>query len=172
MTEQQEEGLIVSSMPYVTIYSDGSYKPQLGTGGYGSIAVCGNETRFFYGGYYDVSNNAMELMAALMAIRSLATHCRILIISDSKYLVNGINSWVSGWHANGWTKADGRPVQNKELWEEMWMHMQQHLIKAIWKRGHQDSNFDNTVCDQFACIGAYKEAKMNIPSHLLDIRRS
>ena len=172
MMDHREFEMIATSMPSVTIYSDGSYKPALGTGGYGSIAVCGGYVQFFYGGYYDVSNNAMELNGALAPIRCLTTPCNVLIVSDSQYLVNGINKWVSGWHANNWRKSDGGMVQNCELWQEMYQHMQVHLISARWRRGHTAGNFDNTIADQFACIGAYSEARQDIPMHLLDISRA
>ena len=172
MNEFREQNVIAASMPSVTIYSDGSFKPQLGTGGYGSIAVCGGFTQFFYGGFYDVSNNAMELGGALAPIRCLNRPCRVLVVSDSQYLVNGINKWVSTWHANKWRKSDGGPIQNLELWQEMYQYMQIHLISAQWRRGHTAGNFDNTIADQFACIGAYKEARRDIPPHLLDIARA
>lgn len=170
MTDAQEFDLESSVMPSVTIYSDGSYKPVLGTGGYGSIMTCNGYSKFFYGGFVGTSNNAMELLGVLSALRSLNQPCKVQIISDSKYVVDGINSWMLNWHANGWRRADGGNVSNVELWKEMFMFSQHHLLNAVWVKGHS-GNFSNAVCDQFACIGAYKVAGAQIPSHLLSINR-
>lgn len=166
MTEEQEFDLQCSAMPSVTIYSDGSFKPALGTGGYGTIMTCNGYTKFLYGGFVGTSNNAMELLGALSAIRLLNTPCRINIISDSQYVVNGINNWMLGWAANDWKKSDGGRVSNCELWKEMFYYSQHHLLSATWVKGHS-TYFSNSVCDHFASIGAYKAAGMSIPFHLL-----
>lgn len=170
MTDSQEFDLHCSAMPSVTIYSDGSFKPMIGTGGYGTIMLCNGYSRFFYGGFVGTSNNAMELLGALTAIRALDRPCRINIISDSKYVVDGINGWMVNWAANNWRKSDGGVVANCELWKEMYYFSQHHVIHATWIKGHA-GNFNNAVCDQFACIGAYGAANMSIPPHLLSPER-
>lgn len=170
MTEAQEFELQCSAMPSVTIYSDGSFKPALGTGGYGTIMTCNGYTRFFYGGFVgNVGINAMETLAPLQAIRSLNTPCRITIISDSQYLVKGINEWLPTWVANDWRKSDGGRIANEELWKEMWMWCQHHIISAVWVKGHS-VNFSNSICDNFATIGAHKSAGVSIPYNLLNRR--
>lgn len=170
MTDAREFDLQASTMPSVTIYSDGSFKPELGTGGYGSIMTCNGYSQFFYGGFVGTSNNAMELSAVLSPMRVLDRPCRVTIISDSKYVVDGINGWMIKWHANNWRKSDGGPIKNEALWREMYYFSQHHLLQAVWVKGHS-GNFSNAVCDQFACIGAYNAAGAAIPPHLIDINR-
>jgi len=170
MTEEQEFDLQCSAMPSVTIYSDGSFKPALGTGGYGTIMTCNGYTKFLYGGFVSTSNNAMELLSVLAGIRLLNTPCRINIISDSQYVVNGINSYLMKWASNDWKKSDGGRIANEQLWREMWGLCQHHIISATWIRGHS-GNLSNQMCDHFACIGAYKVAGATIPSNLLSINR-
>lgn len=170
MTDAQEVDLSSSVMPSVTIYSDGSYKPALGTGGYGSIMTCNGYSKFFYGGFVGTSNNAMELLAVIEPLRCLDRPCRVTIISDSQYVVNGINSWLLGWIANDWRKADGGVISNSELWKEIYNFTQTHLISAVWVKGHS-GNFSNAVCDHLACIGSYKSAGVAIPQHLISANR-
>lgn len=167
MTDSQEYDLQCLSMPSVTIYSDGSFKPDLHTGGYGSIMTCNGYSQFFYGGYVQCSNNAMELLAVLVAIRALMVPCRITIISDSKYVVDGLNSYLRSWVANGWKKSNGGMIANEALWREMWYYCQHHVISATWVKGHA-TNFSNSICDNLASIGAYAVSGACIPDHLLN----
>lgn len=166
MTAAQEFELQCSAMPSVTIYSDGSFKPVLNTGGYGTIMTCNGCTRFLYGGYVGVSNNVMELMGVVSALRLLDRPCRINVISDSKYVVNGINHWMNSWAANGWKKHDGSKIANEELWKELYCFSTHHIISAEWIKGHS-GNFSNAVCDNFASIAAYKVAGIPVPYQLL-----
>ena len=167
MNEQQEYDMIARSMPSVEVYTDGGFRGQLGTGGYGAVARCNGYTQFFYGGFNDVSNNQMEITAVLAVLRSLPCPCRVHIVSDSQYVVHGIQGWVVGWMNNGWKTAQGKPVANQGLWEEMYAFMQYHLITAEWRKGHSAGNKANTLCDHLAAIGMYKEAHRAIPSYVL-----
>ena len=170
MTEAQEYNLQCLSLPSVTIYSDGSFKPTLGTGGYGTIMTCNGYTRFFYGGFVGTSNNAMELLGAITALRVLDRPCRVNVISDSQYVVQGINGWMHGWAANDWKKRDGSRVANEELWKELYRFSQHHIRSATWIKGHA-GNFSNAVCDHFATIGSYSAAGIPVPPHLISINR-
>ena len=166
MTDAQEFDLQASTMPSVTIYSDGSFKPNLNTGGYGTIMICNGYTKFLYGGFVATSNNAMELHGAISGLRLLTVPCRVNIISDSKYVVDGLN-WMTGWAANNWKKSDGGPIKNEALWREMYYLSQRHIITATWVKGHSTS-FGNSVCDNFASIGAYNAAGIDVPPNLLN----
>ena len=170
MTDAQEFELQCSTMPSVTIYSDGSFKPDLNTGGYGTIMTCNGHSMFLYGGYINRSNNSMELEAVLVGLRMLNTPCRVNVISDSKYVVDGINSWMLHWQANGWRKSDGGPIKNEQLWRELHHFAQIHVLSAVWIKGHA-GNFGNAICDQFASIAAYDVAGIPVPPHLIDIKR-
>lgn len=170
MTDIREYDLQCSSMPSVTIYSDGSYKPDMNTGGYGTIMTCGGQSLFLYGGFVGCSNNAMELMGALSALRRLNRPCRVTIFSDSKYVVDGINSWMLGWKVNGWRRSDGGKIKNEELWKELFQYSQIHVISGVWIKGHS-GNFSNATCDQLACIAAYHTAGIPVPAKLIDAKR-
>jgi ribonuclease HI len=124
---------------------------------------------FLYGGFVGTSNNAMELTGALSALRLLNQPCRVTIVSDSKYVVDGLN-WMIGWCANGWRRSDGGQIKNVELWKEMFQFSQYHIITGQWVKGHS-SNFSNTTCDHLACIAAFHTAGVPVPPHLIDPKR-
>ena len=166
MTDAQETDLQRSVMPSVTIYSDGSFKPDLGASGYGTIMTCNGHSQFLYGGFVGCSNNAMELLGPITALRMLNQPCRVTIISDSKYVVDGINNWMIHWCANGWKKADGGQIKNEALWREMYQLAQLHCIVGVWVKGHA-GNFSNQICDHLACIGTYSSLGIAIPPHLI-----
>lgn len=166
MTVAQEIDLQCAALPSVTIYSDGSFKPALNTGGYGTIMTCNGFTKFLYGGFVGTSNNAMELLGAISAIRLLDRPCRINIISDSKYVVDGVNCWMHGWASNDWRKRDGSRVANEELWRELFMFSQHHIISATWVKGHATC-FSNSICDNLASIATYHVAGVPVPYNLL-----
>lgn len=170
MDEQRELDMQAMHFPSVTIYADGSYKPMLKVGGYGTIMVSGPNTQFLYGGSYDTSNNVMELTAVLAALRTLTCPCRVLVVTDSKYVADGISRWMGGWAANGWIKRDGKPISNLALWQEMYAHAQVHLIHTQWVKGHSGDSANQT-CDHLAAIGAYNTAHIPVPSYLLDETR-
>ena len=168
MTDAQEFDLKASAMPSVTIYSDGSFKPDLNTGGYGAIMICNGYTKFLYGGFVGTSNNAMELLGALTPIRTLTVPCRINIFSDSKYVVDGLNKYLWSWVGNNWKKAGGGKIANEELWRELWNYCQYHIITATWIKAHTGDNFSNSTCDNFATIGAYSAAGIDVPGSLIN----
>ena len=167
MTDAQEFDLQASTMPSVTIYSDGSFKHNLNTGGYGVIMTCNGYSKFLYGGFVGTSNNAMELLGPISALRLLTVPCRVNIISDSKYVVDGLNGWMMGWAANNWRKSDGGPIKNEALWRELYYLSQRHIVTATWIKGHS-SSFSNSTCDNFASIGAYAAAGLDVPPNLLN----
>lgn len=164
--DQREIDMMMENMPMIDVYTDGGYRQQIGCGGYGAVASCGPYRRFYYGGYADVSNNEMEIMAVLAVLRTLNRPCRVHVVSDSKYVVNAINGWVVNWKNNNWVKSDGKPVANRALWEEMYAYMQYHVINCEWIKGHASSR-ENTLCDHFATIGTYKAAGMQVPGNLI-----
>ena len=172
MDDFQESELIAETMPTIDVYTDGGFRNQLGYGGYGAIAVCGPYSQFYYGGYANVSNNEMEIMAVLAVLRSLICPCKVHIVSDSRYVVDALNKWILGWRNNGWVKRDGKPVANRQMWEEMFAYMQYHIIHAEWRRGHQASNIENTLCDHLATIGTYKAANLPVPGQLIAVNRA
>ena len=65
------------------------------------------------------TNNRMELMAVIEALKSLPGPSSVELFSDSQYVVKGMSEWVKGWQRRGWKKSDGKPVVNDDLWKEL-----------------------------------------------------
>lgn len=119
-------------------------------GGWGSILMCKGAKKEISGGCKNTTNNIMELTAVIEALRLVKYPCKIQIYSDSAYVVNAfLQGWIYNWIKKGWKTADGNPVKNKELWEELYSFTKTHEIKFIKVKGHSDNEFNNR-CDELA----------------------
>lgn len=168
ISENDEYQMALDSMPYVEVFSDGGFRKALGTGGYGVIMQCNGQREFIYGGYADCTNNVMELQGVLSALRRLTIPCKVHIVSDSRYVVDAISlGYLATWVNNGWQTAAGKPVANKELWNEIWNLCQVHLVTASWTKGHSGSLQENTICDHLATIGMFQVANQPVPYQLI-----
>jgi len=138
----------------VEIYTDGACTGNPGKGGFGAVLIYnGNEKRISKG-FRKTTNNRMELMAAIEALKLLKEACEVDLYSDSKYLTDAINkNWLSSWQKNGWKKSDKKPVLNRDLWEELISLIEYHTVSFIWVKGH-DGNEYNEICDTLA-VEAY-----------------
>lgn len=123
-------------MQEVTIYSDGACKGNPGPGGWGAVLVSGGHEKELFGGENPTTNNRMELMAVIEALRALKRPCVIKIYTDSQYVQKGISEWITGWKARGWKTADKKPVKNADLWQILDEARQPHEIEWHWVRGH------------------------------------
>ena len=143
---------------YVEIYSDGACSGNPGPGGYGSIVVYKKYEKVISGGEPVTTNNRMELMGAITALECLTEPCRVMLTSDSKYLVDGINlGWAVSWKRNGWTKGDGKPALNADLWGRLLQLLEVHDVTFVWVRGHAGHEY-NERCDKLA-VEAIKKLK-------------
>jgi ribonuclease HI len=128
----------------VTLFCDGSSLGNPGPGGYGGILRYGEHERE-YGGYaLETTNNKMELKAVIEGLKLLKEPCEVEIVSDSSYVVKGINEWLVNWQ-----KRDFKKVKNPDLWKEYISVSKQHKIKATWVRGH-NGHEENERCDKIA----------------------
>lgn len=119
-------------------------------GGWGSILMFKGHKKEISGGSKDTTNNIMELTAVIEALRLVKYPCKIKIYSDSAYVVNAfLQGWIYNWLKKGWKTADGNPVKNKELWEELYNFTKVHEIEFIKVKGHSDNEFNNR-CDELA----------------------
>lgn len=82
------------------------------------------------------TNNRMELMAAIMALRELKRDCIVDLWTDSEYLRKGITEWVHGWQKRGWKTSARQPVKNVELWRMLLEEVGRHRIQWHWVKGH------------------------------------
>ena len=126
----------MTELPFVEIATDGACKGNPGPGGWGAVLRQGSREREMSGHEAVTTNNRMELMAAIMALRALKKPCRVELSTDSKYVLDGITKWVFGWQRNGWRTADKKPVKNAELWQALIEAARPHAIDWIWVKGH------------------------------------
>jgi ribonuclease HI len=89
-----------------------------------------------HGGEYETTNNRMELTAAIEALNALKGPRNVLLHTDSKYVMDGINDWMPNWKRRGWKTSARKPVKNKDLWQALDEAISRHQIKWNWVRGH------------------------------------
>lgn len=123
-------------MDKVIVYSDGACKGNPGPGGWGALLHCEGVERELFGGEPATTNNRMELMAVIMALRALKRPCEVEVFTDSQYVQKGITEWVIGWQKNGWKNSKREPVKNADLWRELLAESAQHKITWSWVKGH------------------------------------
>lgn len=123
-------------MPAVTIYTDGACRGNPGPGGWGALLHAGRHEKTLNGFEAVTTNNRMELMAAIMALRELKRSCQVALYTDSEYLRKGITEWIHGWQKRGWKTAARQPVKNAELWKELLAETRHHQIEWHWVKGH------------------------------------
>jgi ribonuclease HI len=144
----------------VTIYTDGACTGNPGRGGYGAVLIYNGNRKEISGGYQLTTNNRMEMMAAIAALKSLKEKCAVTLHSDSKYLVDAINlGWAKKWQAKGWKRNSKELAKNPDLWQEMLDLCQQHEIDFVWVKGHAGI-LENERCDVLA-VAATKQ--LNLP---------
>ena len=126
----------------INIYTDGACKGNPGKGGWGAWLVHVNEEtgkktdKELFGGERDTTNNRMELTAVIKGLQALTRPCEVTIVTDSKYVLQGVTEWMKNWKKNGWKTAAKKPVQNKELWIALDEALQQHKVEWEWVKGH------------------------------------
>ena len=134
----------------ITIYTDGACSGNPGVGGWGVVIIDDNKNEtFLNGGDNDTTNNKMELTAAIQALKTFEKESTITLITDSKYVKDGIQSWIENWKKNGWKTAAKKPVKNKELWIELDELIVRHNITWEWVKGHS-GNTHNEKADYLA----------------------
>ena len=133
----------------VEIFTDGACSGNPGPGGYGAILKYGKETKEISGCAPMTTNNRMEMMGVIEALKQLKRPCKIRIVTDSNYLIKGMTEWMPGWIKRNWLNSQKKPVLNKDLWEMLLELTQSHQIKWEWVKGHC-GHPENERCDQLA----------------------
>jgi len=138
------------SLPEVILYTDGACSGNPGPGGWGALLIWNGKEKELSGGDPDSTNNRMEMQAVIEGLKALNRKCHVKVHSDSALIINAFTKgWVKNWQKNGWKKADKKPVENRELWEEMIHYVNQHEVSWIKVKGHSDNELNNRV-DQLA----------------------
>ena len=123
-------------MKRVTVYTDGACRGNPGPGGWGVVLKSSGRTRELLGAQQDTTNNRMEMRAAVEALRVLKEPCEVEIVTDSNYLMNGMQEWMEDWKRRGWKTKAGDPVKNQDLWQELDGLVNGHRVHWRWVRGH------------------------------------
>ncbi len=142
----------------VEIFTDGACKGNPGPGGWGALLRYGTVEKSLHGGELATTNNRMELMGAIGALRSLRKPCDVVITTDSQYVRKGITEWLPKWKQNGWKTAARKPVKNDDLWRSLDELTQQHRVTWKWVKGHSGHR-ENEMADQLANLGVQEVSK-------------
>ncbi len=137
---------------FIEIYTDGACRGNPGKGGWGALLIAGKHRKEMHGGENDSTNNRMELTAAIEALNALKKRSRVVLHTDSKYVMDGINEWMPNWKKRGWKTAAKKPVKNKDLWQALDEAAARHDIDWRWVKGH-DGNPGNERADELANLG-------------------
>ena len=136
----------------VVIYTDGACLGNPGPGGYGVVLLYRGNRKELSGGYRKTTNNRMELMAAIEALRVLKQESEVDLYTDSTYVKKGITEWIASWKANGWRRRSGKrwlPVKNEDLWRALDGLVAEHCVTFHWVEGHAGHE-ENERADRLA----------------------
>tara|TARA_B100001121_G_C18353501_1_gene463605 strand:+ start:68 stop:490 length:423 start_codon:yes stop_codon:yes gene_type:complete len=127
------------------IYTDGACSGNPGKGGWAAIILDRNNQSSLSGSENNTTNNRMELMAPIMALKKIKKKSEIIIYTDSKYVKEGITVWIKRWKLNNWKSASKKPVKNKDLWVKLDNSCQKHKVSWKWVKAHAGDKFNNLV---------------------------
>ena len=136
----------------VEIFTDGACRGNPGPGGWGVLLRYGEHEKSLYGGEEATTNNRMELTAAIKGLQAIKGPSKIILTTDSKYVMHGITEWMVNWKKRGWKTANKKPVKNVDLWRSLDDEIQAHDIEWKWVKGHSGHR-ENEIADDLANRG-------------------
>jgi len=139
-------------MESVEIFTDGACSGNPGPGGWGAILRCAGQERELFGFAADTTNNRMELLAVIEALRLLKRPMAVAVHTDSQYVQKGITEWIHGWKGRGWKTAAKEPVKNEDLWRQLEDLAARHRVDWHWVKGHA-GHAENERADALARRG-------------------
>ncbi len=142
--------------PVVDIWTDGACKGNPGPGGWGVLLRQGSREKTLYGGEPHTTNNRMELLAVIQALRALKRRCVATIHTDSTYVKKGMTEWLPNWKRRQWRTADNKPVKNADLWQALDELAGAHELHWRWVKGHAGDP-GNERADALANQGAEEQ---------------
>lgn len=145
---------------YVEIFADGACSGNPGVGGFGAMLRSSDKVKELSGSEKMTTNNRMELMGVISALESLKKPCRVVVTTDSNYIVKGMNEWIEGWIRKGWKNSQKKDVMNRDLWERLLRAAAPHEVKWKWIKGH-NGHEENERCD-FLATEAIKKCRMTL----------
>ena len=137
-------------MKNVTIYTDGACSGNPGPGGWGAVLLYKGAEKHLYGFDPDTTNNRMEMTAVLKALEALKETCAVTLYTDSAYIHNAFEKgWIDRWQVNGWKTSAKKPVENKDLWQNILAQTKMHSVNWRKVKGHSGNKY-NEICDKLA----------------------
>ena len=144
----------------IRVYTDGACTPNPGKGGWAFVIVIGDEAYADYGHEEHTTNNIMEMKAIMYAMDMINEDEPVVIYSDSKYCVDGVNSWIHKWRKKGWKKSGGA-IKNLDIWKSIFsLQKEKPYISVKWVRGH-NGNKGNEIADEYASYAATEQVSGN-----------
>ena len=129
----------------IKIYTDGSCLDNPGKGGWAAIIIIDGKETEIKGSKENTTNNQMELLAPINALKNIPKGSKVQIFTDSKYVRSGITEWIYNWKKNGWKTSDKKDVKNKDLWTELDELTKTFEIKWSWVKAHSTDKLNNKV---------------------------
>ena len=127
------------------VYTDGACSGNPGKGGWAAVILDGKNQTSISGSENKTTNNRMELLAPIMALKKIKNKSEIIIYTDSRYVKDGITEWIKKWKLNNWKSSNKKPVKNKDLWVKLDKHCQKHNVSWKWVKAHASNKFNNLV---------------------------
>ena len=127
----------------INVYTDGACSGNPGKGGWGVVILDNDKEILLNGGDQQTTNNKMELTAAIKALEYFKVKQKLIINTDSKYVKDGIESWIKNWKKNGWKTSAKKEVKNKELWIRLDDLINKHNVVWKWVKGHAGNKYNN-----------------------------
>lgn len=144
---------LAENAEHVDLFTDGACLGNPGPGGWGALLRFKGVEKELSGGEPETTNNRMELRAVIEGLRALSRPCRVLVTTDSQYVMKGMTEWIEGWKRKNWRTADKKPVKNADLWQALDECCAQHDVTWKWVRGH-DGHAENERVDVLARTAA------------------
>ena len=144
----------IPSQTPIQIFSDGACRGNPGPGGWGVLLRYGSHEKTLHGGEANTTNNRMELQAVISGLAALKPEkaTPVEVHTDSKYVQQGMLTWIHGWKRNGWRTSDKKPVKNADLWQALDAQAQKFNVSWHWVKGHA-GHPENERADQLANQG-------------------
>jgi ribonuclease HI len=143
------------SLPSALAYTDGACSGNPGPGGWAYVLQVGAVKKEANGGAKATTNNRMELTAVIELLQGLKAPHALTIHTDSQYVLKGFTEWLPGWRRKGWKNSQGKPVENRDLWEALIVAAASHKLKWVWVKGHAGNPL-NERADKLAVAGIPK----------------
>ena len=151
----------IKPLKTVEVYTDGACSGNPGPGGWAAILKFGKHEKEISGSMPHTTNNRMEVFAVISALGALKERRYVRVHSDSTYVVNAfLQGWLANWQRKGWKTADGKPVENQDLWRLMAIVVKKHEVEFIKVPGHADCE-ENNRCDALARAEIQKLRQVN-----------